>query len=185
MPCWRGANKQPLFNSSKSEINGLTKGHNQPRLTQYDTLFKWSLCLAYKRSSPHAPSSSPERKQQNLPPNFALHETAKPEVSEEQPRFQSWCQTPRSIINTEAYQKRIACLKKQLDRLAPMADPTNSFTCSLSTASSPVLTKSAPSIDPVVENDQQLPQDPWFFTSVTAPFDTQSTCPTATPKHHG
>lgn len=48
-------------------------------------------------------------------------------------------------------------------------------TCSLRTASSPVLMKCAPSIEPVVENDQQLPQAPWFFTPVTPPFVVQST----------
>merc|ERR1719223_1966468 len=42
---------------------------------------------------------------------------------------------------------------------------------SLRDVSSPVAISKAP----VVENDQQEPHCPWFFTGVTAPFETQST----------
>jgi len=35
--------------------------------------------------------------------------------------------------------------------------------------------KLRPSNEPVVENAQHDPHDPWFLTAVTAPFDLQST----------
>lgn len=40
-------------------------------------------------------------------------------------------------------------------------------TCSDSDLSLPVTMASNPSTEPVVENDQQLPHCPWFFTSDT------------------
>merc|ERR1712156_221305 len=56
----------------------------------------------------------------------------------------------------------------------PLCEQSTSC-CSESERSSPVLMKWAPSMEPVVENDQQEPQEPWFLTPVTAPLATQST----------
>jgi len=60
--------------------------------------------------------------------------------------------------------------------LQPWSSPTSQSTSSCSdrvTSFSPKIWF-MPSIAPVVENAQHAPHAPWFFTSVTAPFSTQS-----------
>ena len=54
--------------------------------------------------------------------------------------------------------------------------------CSESEVRVPVAIWTAPSVEPVVENDQQLPHWPWFLTGVTAPLARQSTAASSTPE---
>merc|ERR1719253_625642 len=58
---------------------------------------------------------------------------------------------------------------------SPSAVEQSISCCSDRETSLPFLMKLAPSVEPVVENDQHEPHWPWFLTGVTAPLVRQST----------
>merc|ERR1719253_739619 len=62
---------------------------------------------------------------------------------------------------------------------SPSAVEQSISCCSDRETSLPFLMKLAPSIEPVVENDQHEPHCPWFLTGVTAPLVLQSIGPAA------